>query len=149
LYFAIDLLSQRVLGLASEARGREQREIVNHERLARTVNGLVDEMDVLTEALKTERILRSHAAATARIAEKKSAPARPAPEEDNRKTVESPPPAGSSEPPDDEPTRMVSKADLPLQATPPGSTGLRLTAKAPAKASPPLPRRAIRPPAPL
>jgi len=72
LYFVIDLLSQRVLGLASEARGREQHEIVNDERLARTIKGLIDETADLTEALKNERILRSHGEATARVAAKKT-----------------------------------------------------------------------------
>ena len=32
--------------------------VINHERLARTVNGLVDEMAVLTEALKIREGLR-------------------------------------------------------------------------------------------
>ena len=92
LYYVIGLHSQHVLGLASEARGREQREIVNHARLARSINDLVDEMAVLTEALKTERILRSHDEATARVAAKKAPrAAAPAPRDD-RATVPMPPP---------------------------------------------------------
>ena len=70
LYFALDVLNQRVLGLASEARGREQNEMVNRERLARALNGLVDEVTVLSDELKTERIARSHDDAQGRIAAK-------------------------------------------------------------------------------
>src|SRR5215831_16167760 len=73
LYFVVDLLSQRVLTFAGEARSREQREIVNQERIVRTINELVDEMAVLTEALKTERILRSHGDASVRVTAKKTA----------------------------------------------------------------------------
>ena len=92
LYYVIELLSQRVFGLASEARSREQREIVNQERLARTLNELVDEVTVLHEALKTERIARSHAAAKGRVGARNASPA-PAPRtHDDRKTEELPPP---------------------------------------------------------
>src|ERR1041385_8693762 len=73
LYFVVDLLNQRVLTFAGEARGREQREIVNHERMVRTINELVDEIDWLAEALKTDRILRGHSDASARGAAKKTA----------------------------------------------------------------------------
>ena len=101
LYFVIDGLSNRVLGFASEARGREQIEIVNNERLGRKINELVDEMAELTEALKNERILRSHGEASARVSAKKarSAPAaRPVPPpQDDRATVPMPPPSEATE----------------------------------------------------
>ena len=107
LYFMLDLHSQRVLGLASEARGREQTEIVNQQRLARMLNELVDEMAVLAEALKTERILRSHGEATARVAAKKTA-------RDDRATVPMPPPPEAAE---DDARRVLESTDMPV---PPG-----------------------------
>ena len=107
LYFMLDLHSQRVLGLASEARGREQTEIVNQQRLARALNELIDEIAVLTDALKTERILRSHGDASARVTAKKTA-------RDDRATVPMPPPSAAGE---DESTRVLERAEMP---TPPG-----------------------------
>jgi len=116
LYFVIDLLSQRVFGLASEARGREQHEIVNDERLARKINELVDEMADLTEALKTERILRSHGEAAARVAAKQAcAPARLP--RDDRATVPMPPPPKvlehATDAAEDDATRVLERADMP------------------------------------
>ena len=113
LYFVIDLLSQRVLGLASEARGREQHEIVNDERLARKINELVDEMADLTEALKNERILRSHGEAAACVAAKKARCA-PAPPRDDRATMPMPPEAlERATEAEDDATRVLERADMP------------------------------------
>jgi len=105
LYFVLDLLNQRVLGLASEARGREQIEMVNRERLARALNGLVDEVTVLTDALKTERVARSDADAQGRKPAKNAAAA-------EAETVE------HDRAPDEEATRIMSKDDAgPLRPT--------------------------------
>ena len=74
----------------------------------RTINELIDEMAVLTEALKDERILRSHGEASARVAAKKTA-------RDDRATVPMPPPSAAGE---EEATRVHERADMP--PAPPG-----------------------------
>lgn len=135
LYFVIDLLSQRVLSLAGQACAREQNEIINHQRLARTLNELVDETTVLADALKNERILRSHTEAAGRVAAKKAAcadlsglqPAAPA--RDDRKVEETWPPvhaeAGRAESfSDDDATCVLVKPEIPVT---PGKTTARLT----------------------
>ena len=73
-------------------RKRPQPPCIRDHTLARKVNELVDEMAVLTEALKNERIRRSRGEASARVAAKKPrwVPAPPAP--DDRATVPMPPP---------------------------------------------------------
>jgi hypothetical protein len=123
LYFMFDLHGQRVLGLASEARGREQNEIVNQQRLARALNELIDEMAVLTDALKSERILRSHGEATAHVAAKKALRAPAPPPRDDRATVPMPPPPEALEPAkeaaEDDATRVLETADVPAPKAPP------------------------------
>jgi len=84
IYYLIQRLEQCVLGLASAARGREYNSLTNHQRLADGLNELTDELAVLTEGLKTERILHTHAETKARVGAKKA--------QDDRKTVEAPPP---------------------------------------------------------
>lgn len=118
LYYMLHLVEQRVLGFAAEAHGREQREIVNHNRLARLLQDLIDEVVVLTYTLKNERLARSRAVTTDRVviseAAREALVAPPAPADDKHPaeaTTKASPSAVETSPqdPDDAETRILER----------------------------------------